>query len=51
MDTPMPSTPEEAAETLGAADRVVSSNAYMLVYRRCNWSSSPGKGPVKLPER
>ena len=51
MDAPVPATPGEAAESLAAPDRVVSSNAYMLVYRRCNWSSSPGSGPVQLPER
>ena len=49
VDIASASAAEEAAPA--AADRVVSSNAYMLVYRRCGWSSSPGSGPVQLPER
>ena len=49
VDIASASAAEEAAP--GAEDRVVSSNAYMLVYRRCEWSSSPGSGPVQLPER
>ena len=51
LDAPMPSPTTEAAESLAAPDRVVSSNAYMLVYCRCNWSSSSSSGPVQLPER
>ena len=49
VDIASASAAEEAAP--GLEDRVVSSNAYMLVYRRCEWSSSPGSGPVQLPER
>lgn len=49
VDIASASAAEEAAPA--AEDRVVSSNAYMLVYRRCEWSSSPGSGPVQLPER
>ena len=43
---------EEAAASASAPpDRLSSSNAYMLVYRRCDWSSSTGSGPVQLPKR
>ena len=51
-DVPAPAAAEEAAASaLAPPDRLSSSNAYMLVYRRCDWSSSAGSGPVQLPMR
>lgn len=52
QDVPAPPAAEEAAASASAPpDRLSSSNAYMLVYRRCGWSSSAGSGPVQLPAR
>ena len=52
QDVPAPAAAEEAAASASAPpDKLSSSNAYMLVYRRCDWSSSAGSGPVQLPMR
>ena len=52
QDTSVPGAADEGtASATAPSDRLSSSNAYMLVYRRCGWSSSTGSGPVQLPMR